>query len=59
MDERTDEDLLAAYAAGDEEAFSLLVQKHISGVYSFVFRLIGNQYEAENITQDIFLKMLE
>lgn len=57
MDERTDEDLLAAYTAGDEEAFSLLVKRHIDGVYSFIYRLVGSQTAAEDITQETFLKI--
>ncbi len=57
MDERTDEDLVAAYMAGEEDAFSLLAQRHLKGVYSFAYRLIGDQHAAEDITQETFLKI--
>ncbi len=57
MDERTDEELLAASVEGENSAFDKLVERHAAGVYSFVLRLVGDSREAEDITQDIFLKV--
>ncbi len=51
---KTDEELITAYLAGDEGAFALVVQHHLKSVYSFAFRLTGD--EAEDIVQDTFLK---
>jgi RNA polymerase sigma-70 factor (ECF subfamily) len=54
--ERSDEELVADCVAGDEEAFSLLVERHLKTVFSFAVRLVGNTQEAEDITQETFLK---
>ena len=54
--ERSDEELMADFVAGDEEAFSQLVERHLKTVYSFVVRFVGNEHEAQDITQETFLK---
>jgi len=51
-----DEDLITAYLEGEESAFALLVQRHLKSVYSFVFRLVGNGKDAEDIVQETFIK---
>lgn len=57
MDERTDEEIIADYIGGEEDAFAELTQRHLKSVYSFVYRLIGNEQEAEDVTQDAFVKI--
>ncbi|HEY5383156.1 MAG TPA: sigma-70 family RNA polymerase sigma factor [Candidatus Paceibacterota bacterium] len=52
----SDEDLISAYLGGDEPAFAELTRRHLSGVYSFIARFIGNAEEADDITQETFLK---
>ncbi len=52
----TDEELIAAYKGGDESAFAQLTRRHLNGVYSFIVRFVGEPQEAEDITQDTFLK---
>ncbi len=52
--EKTDEELVAEYLAGDESAFASLVERHLKSVYSFAARSIAD--EAEDIAQDTFLK---
>jgi RNA polymerase sigma-70 factor (ECF subfamily) len=52
----SDEELIRAYLAGDESAFAELTKRHLSGVYSFVARYVGEPHEAEDITQETFLK---
>lgn len=54
--DRSDEELIADYVAGDEEAFTQLVERHLKTVYSFVMRFVGNGHEAEDIVQETFLK---
>ena len=54
--ERSDEELLAAYLRGDEEAFSILVDRYLKVVYSFVVRFVGDEHDAEDIVQETFLK---
>jgi len=52
--ERTDEELVTAHLAGDEEAFSRLVKHNLKSIYSFAARSAPN--DAEDIVQDVFLK---
>lgn len=52
---KTDETLIAEYLAGEEEAFSLLVKRHLKMVYSFAARSVKS--DAEDITQEVFLKV--
>lgn len=44
------------YLKGDESAFSMLTRRHLTGVYSFIVRFVGNAEEADDITQETFLK---
>ena len=42
---------------GDEAAFTMLVQKYQKWVHTLVWRKIGDFHTAEELTQDIFLKV--
>lgn len=54
--ERDESLLIKEYLAGDEQALTELFSKHFRLVYSLVYRLVGNQGEAEDLTQEAFLK---
>lgn len=54
--DKSDEELIADFVAGDEAAFTELVERHLKTVYSFVVRFVGNSHEAEDIVQETFLK---
>ena len=54
-----DVQLIERTLAGDESAFSTLVQKYQKPVHAFVHRKIGDFHIAEEITQDIFLRVYE
>lgn len=53
----TDEELIAAAARGEEDAFNELVARYLREVYSFAFRLVGVREEAEDISQETFVKV--
>jgi len=55
MTEKSDEELIILYHAGDEHAFKILIERYTPPLYHFVRRLIGPS-SAEDILQDIFLK---
>lgn len=42
---------------GDTRSYEVLVQRHGTKVYSLVYRVIGSREEAEDITQEVFLKV--
>lgn len=43
--------------AGDQQAWQTLVTVQHSRVYGICYRFLGNQSEAEDTTQDVFLKL--
>ncbi len=56
-DLRNDQQLISAYLGGEEAAFRNLVDRHLRAVYSFVCRLMGDRSEAEDVTQEVFLRV--
>jgi RNA polymerase sigma-70 factor (ECF subfamily) len=52
-----DADLVARAAAGDGSAFHALVERHRALVYRVAYQFAGNHHDAEDIAQDVFLKV--
>ncbi len=52
-----DEDLMVAFQRGDNRAFEQLVKRHQHGVYNFVLRFLGNRETAEEVFQEVFIKV--
>jgi RNA polymerase sigma-70 factor (ECF subfamily) len=52
-----DTDLVARAAAGDGSAFHALVERHRAMVYRVAYQFAGNHHDAEDITQDVFIKV--
>jgi RNA polymerase sigma-70 factor (ECF subfamily) len=50
-------ELVRQLQAGDEASFEALFLRHYERVYGIVFRLLGNKADAEDITQQVFLKL--
>ncbi len=57
MQNQSDEKLIADYLKGDEDALKLLIKQYLKPVYYFVYRYVNNAAEAEDITQDVFIRM--
>lgn len=53
--ELEDAQLVTASKNGDQDAFSLLVQRYQRRVFNLVFRMLQNYEEASEITQEAFL----
>jgi RNA polymerase sigma-70 factor, ECF subfamily len=51
--------LLEQIGAGDIESFDTLFHRHYDRVYGLLFRLLGNRGEAEDMTQEVFLKLYQ
>lgn len=51
--------LLQRVRSGDEEAFEALFYTHYDRVYGILFRLVGNRGEAEDLTQEVFMKLYQ
>lgn len=55
-----DEDLLVAQAtAGDTEAFGQLYQHHLDAIYRYIYFRVNNVQDAEDLTEQVFLKAWE
>ena len=52
-----DTDLIARAAGGDAAAFQALVERHRSMVYRVAYQFAGNHHDAEDIAQEVFLKV--
>ena len=55
----TDEELLGRCRAGDEAAWGALVSRHTRRVFNVAYRFVGRVDEAEDLTQDIFVKVYQ
>jgi RNA polymerase sigma-70 factor, ECF subfamily len=54
----SDEVLVGKYLAGDERAFSVLVERHQTRVFNVALRVLGDPEDARDATQDAFVSML-
>ncbi|MEO7274604.1 MAG: RNA polymerase sigma factor [Vicinamibacterales bacterium] len=52
-----DADLIARAAGGDTAAFQRLVEQHRAMVYRVAYQFAGHHYDADDITQDVFIKV--
>lgn len=55
----TDEMLMVRYQRGDAQAFAELVRRHSRAVYNFVFRQLREPSLVEDVTQDVFLRVVQ
>ena len=54
---RSDFDLINGCIGGDQRCFSELVSRYKNLVYSIIFRMVNNREEANDLAQDVFLKV--
>jgi RNA polymerase sigma-70 factor, ECF subfamily len=52
-----DTDLIFRAAGGDPSAFQAIVERHRSMVYRVAYQFAGNHHDAEDIAQDVFIKV--
>lgn len=57
MEYRDEQALIQSILDGNVQAFAVLLQRYQRPVFSFVFQLIGNREDAEELTQDVFVKI--
>lgn len=53
-----DQDLVTLYLSGNESALTELLRRHKSKIYTSIFLLVKDQYLAEDIFQDAFIKVI-
>lgn len=55
----SDLELVAAARKGDQTAYGKLVDRHLRSVYSVALRVVGQSSDAEDVSQDTFLRAFE
>jgi RNA polymerase sigma-70 factor (ECF subfamily) len=59
LTEQTDEQLLAQALDGNEDAFTALYRRRQGPVYRFALHMSGSPQVAEEVTQDVFMFLLQ
>jgi len=54
-----EKDVVSRAIKGDGKAFAQLYEEHFDKIYRYVYLKVGNEAEAEDLTQDVFVKALE
>lgn len=57
LDPTSDAAMMLRLAAGDEACFSYLVEKYHRAMIHFLFRMVRNQAVAEELAQEVFLRV--
>jgi len=53
------ESLIRDAQSGDSEAFAMLYEEYVDKVYHYIYLRVGQVEEAEDLTQEVFLKALK
>lgn len=59
QDDATDEILMVRYQRGERKAFVELVRRHNRPIYNFVLRQLRVPSVAEDVTQDVFMRLVQ
>ncbi|WP_052464148.1 RNA polymerase sigma factor [Methyloceanibacter caenitepidi] len=54
-----DNELVEQAAAGDAEAFRVLLERHYDGIFRLAYRFVGTRADAEDIAQDICIGLVD
>ncbi|MFC5450041.1 RNA polymerase sigma factor [Paenibacillus aestuarii] len=57
MDNLTDEQLVEQVRQGRSEAYRVLIERHKSYIYTIIYRMVEHKETAEDLTQDVFMKL--
>ena len=57
--ELSDSCLVSLYIKGNEEALSVLIDRHKSRIFTTIYLIVKDKYVAEDILQDVFIKTIK
>ena len=57
MENSSDKQLIIDYLSGNEKSLEVLIKRYLKPIYSFAYRYVGNDQEAEDITQEVFVRV--
>jgi RNA polymerase sigma-70 factor (ECF subfamily) len=55
---RSDEDLMLSYRGGNEAAFEMLYRRYERPLLNFMYRIVMNTVDAENLCQETFFRIV-
>ncbi len=58
ISELTDEQLVAAYASGNNEAFDTLLNRHKVRLFNYIFQMVRDRDLADDVFQETFVKAI-
>ena len=58
-EEASDEVLMLKFQSGDRAAFAVLVRRHKTAIYNFILRQVRVPPAAEDLAQDVFVKIVQ
>ena len=56
MDQKLEAEIVAQVLKGDRQGYSLLVEEYQAPIYNLAYRMTGNLGDAEDLTQDTFIR---
>jgi RNA polymerase sigma-70 factor (ECF subfamily) len=56
--ESNDDETLERAISGDREAFGLLYEQYVGRIYNYIYYRTGNVYDAEDLTERVFMRAL-
>jgi len=56
--ESNDDETLERAIGGDREAFGQLYEQYVGRIYNYIYYRTGNAYDAEDLTERVFMRAL-
>ena len=56
MEQKIEAEIIAKVLKGDKQAYALLVDQYKSPIYNLAYRMTGNADDADDLTQEIFIR---
>jgi RNA polymerase sigma factor (sigma-70 family) len=53
----SDNNLIQQYLEGDDKSLEILIERYLKIIYNFIYNNVGDQAVAEDITQEVFIKI--
>ena len=53
----TDEELMQRVALQDRDAFAVLLDRHVDGLHTYLYRLCHDRFETEDLVQETFFRI--
>lgn len=57
MEYRDEHELIQSVLDGNTQAFAVLLQRYQRPIYSLIYQMVSNREDAEELTQDVFVKV--